>query len=383
MRLPLVACVCGFLSLLMASPSGAALSLGRAPAKGRGAAALPAGNVVSSDAGLAAPGAGPFVAPSDARGSAASASAPLLPPSAPGLAARALAPLESLASPLAARAEAGPASAAASLEAAGRSLRDLPAALAEERSGEDAALLGRRLVGEAPADSAAAVSTPAPRPREALRRRIPILTAGLLAAHGLVYAAIPEPGHGDAYFSVLDGWGFQPARLQEALTGGDWLAAPRALASFVTSLFIHQGPAHFWGNMAGLALFGGVLERSLGRRALEKVYLLAGVGGGALTMLVHWGSGDVWIGASGAVAGLIGASWVAAVDPLIRRELAPGSWRFALRWAMACFGVQCLSTALAGSWFRPDDTGHEAHLAGMLVGIAFAAWHRLRSRPSA
>src|SRR2546425_9898006 len=79
------------------------------------------------------------------------------------------------------------------------------------------------------------------------------------------------------------------------------------LASYVTAGFLHGGWLHLIFNMWFLWLAGSVLEDAWGRLIYPLFYLLAG----AVALLVHAGvfSGSIGpvLGASGAVAGLMGA----------------------------------------------------------------------------
>lgn len=74
-----------------------------------------------------------------------------------------------------------------------------------------------------------------------------------------------------------------------------------------SAMFLHAGPGHLIGNMVFLALLGLLVEGALGPGLFLAVYLLAGFGGGALSVLRHFGQDGAGLGASGAIAGLMGA----------------------------------------------------------------------------
>jgi membrane associated rhomboid family serine protease len=79
----------------------------------------------------------------------------------------------------------------------------------------------------------------------------------------------------------------------------------------ITSTFLHYGPLHIAFNMWALWVVGGPLEAALGRLRYVVLYLLAGIGGGALSVLL----GPLNLqaaGASGAIFGLFGAFFVIA-----------------------------------------------------------------------
>jgi membrane associated rhomboid family serine protease len=75
----------------------------------------------------------------------------------------------------------------------------------------------------------------------------------------------------------------------------------------VSSMFLHGDGAHLIGNMVFLALLGLLVEGALGGWLFLVLYLLAGMGGGALSFLRHAGEPGGMLGASGAIAGLMGA----------------------------------------------------------------------------
>ncbi|MBL0713677.1 MAG: rhomboid family intramembrane serine protease [Desulfosarcina sp.] len=88
-------------------------------------------------------------------------------------------------------------------------------------------------------------------------------------------------------------WGFKPAQ---------W----RPL-TLLTSLFLHGGIGHLLGNMLFLWLFGCMLEPGMGRLRFLGLYLISGVGGDLFFALFNLHSRMPLIGASGAIAGLMGA----------------------------------------------------------------------------
>jgi len=95
-----------------------------------------------------------------------------------------------------------------------------------------------------------------------------------------------------------------------------WALVPRELArgeylGLVTHMFLHGGFIHIIGNMVCLWAFVHTLESSLGTVTLLVLYLLWGVAGGLAHAAFDWGSQIPMVGASGAIAGMMGAYWVA------------------------------------------------------------------------
>ena len=74
-----------------------------------------------------------------------------------------------------------------------------------------------------------------------------------------------------------------------------------------TSMFLHGGWAHILGNMLFLWVFGDNLEHHFGRVGFLVFYLATGVLASVTHILFNWDSGVPAIGASGAIAGILGA----------------------------------------------------------------------------
>ena len=79
----------------------------------------------------------------------------------------------------------------------------------------------------------------------------------------------------------------------------------------VTHMFVHGGLMHLLGNMIVLWAFVSTLEHTLGAWIFLIFYLLWGTVAGLAQAAMHWGSDVPLVGASGAIAGVIGAYWVA------------------------------------------------------------------------
>ena len=72
-------------------------------------------------------------------------------------------------------------------------------------------------------------------------------------------------------------------------------------------MFLHGGYAHIFFNMLFLMVFGPRMERYFGHLGLLALYLLCGIAGGAAQIWVDPNSHIPEIGASGAIAGILGA----------------------------------------------------------------------------
>jgi membrane associated rhomboid family serine protease len=78
-------------------------------------------------------------------------------------------------------------------------------------------------------------------------------------------------------------------------------------ATLVTSMFLHGGWSHIIGNMLFLWAFGKSLEDAMGHSKFLSFYLISGVAAGITQIFFHAFSTLPTVGASGAIAGVMGA----------------------------------------------------------------------------
>ncbi len=137
-------------------------------------------------------------------------------------------------------------------------------------------------------------------------RRAPVVTWAILAVNLAVFAwqwTLPEAGVRRLFYL----FGLVPARLADPA----WAAAaglpPGGLLSLVTSMFLHGGLLHLVSNLWSLWIFGDNVEDRMGRLRFPLFYLVCGLAAGG----VHWISDPAsvipTVGASGAIAGVLGA----------------------------------------------------------------------------
>jgi membrane associated rhomboid family serine protease len=86
-------------------------------------------------------------------------------------------------------------------------------------------------------------------------------------------------------------------------------AHPRWLTAF-TSMFLHTGFLHLFGNMWFLWMFGNQVEKILGKWWFAFVYLACGLGGDAAHYFLNSTSSIPSVGASGAISGIVGCFFV-------------------------------------------------------------------------
>ena len=135
-------------------------------------------------------------------------------------------------------------------------------------------------------------------------RTLPIVTGLLIAAN--VGAFVYELGLGRELREFMFAWGLVPIRLTLALRYHEE-SVRGALVTVFSSMFLHGGWMHLIGNMWYLWIFGDNIEDRLGHVAFLFFYLLAGVVAAFLHTAINATSQIPTVGASGAIAGVLGA----------------------------------------------------------------------------
>lgn len=216
------------------------------------------------------------------------------------------------------------------------------------------------------------------------RHTTPWVNHSLVAANLLLFTV--QLFAGDRAEALIRALGFIPARLVHPSYSGDSLW--HALITLGTSLFLHGGFVHLLGNMIYLWVFGGAVEEALGHRRYLLFFYLAGTFGSLVHTVFFPRSGIPSIGASGSIAGILGAFLV-----LHPRARILTVFPLVVYWAMAelraafflpvWFGLQFFNgfLALAAAKGTQEVAGIAwwAHVGGFVFGVAIAGWRRLRT----
>lgn len=167
-----------------------------------------------------------------------------------------------------------------------------------------------------------------------------------------------------------------------AIIGGNW-AVP---ASLVTATFLHGGWMHLLGNMLYLWVFGDNVEDRLGRGRYLLFFLAAGVLANLAQVFATPASQVPLIGASGAVAGVLGAYFISFPRARVV-ALIPLIFFFtfaevpALLFLLLWFLLQLLSGfASIGVAQFGGQVAWWAHIGGFLIGILLIKLMRRRPR---
>ena len=135
-------------------------------------------------------------------------------------------------------------------------------------------------------------------------RRLPVVTWMLIALN--LAAFYIEFQQGERIDAFIYHNGVVPSYWQIS-TASDFLDWPRLFLTLITSQFLHGGVLHLVFNMLYLWIFGNNVEDKLGRGRFLSLYLGCGVVAAVAQMLVSPHSSVPMVGASGAIAGVLGA----------------------------------------------------------------------------
>ena len=162
-----------------------------------------------------------------------------------------------------------------------------------------------------------------------------------------------------------------------------WLAQASTL---VTSQFLHGGLLHLGSNMLYLWIFGDNVEDRLGHMPFASLYLLSGAVAGVAQLWMQPQSSLPMIGASGAIAGVLGAYFllfpharIVTLVPMIiiwkfvelPAFLFLGLW-FALQWLQGLPTIGQVGDIGGVAWW--------AHVGGFATGLLLVILLRLRRR---
>lgn len=144
--------------------------------------------------------------------------------------------------------------------------------------------------------------------------------------------------------------------------------------SFVTSMFLHGGFMHIAGNMLYLWIFGNNVEDSMGRGRFLVFYLMTGSIASAAQVLASPNSRLPSIGASGAIAGVLGAYIVLFPRARVQTLVFLGYFaRMAQLPALLVLGfwfvLQLLSGLMAFGVAQMGGVAWFAHIGGFVAGL--------------
>ena len=213
---------------------------------------------------------------------------------------------------------------------------------------------------------------------ERKQQYIPQVTYGLILVNLLIFYLFQLQVKPELILNHLIFLPYQPGYLNVPL-------------SAITSLFLHGGNGHLWGNMLFLWAVGTVVERRIGPIRFGLFYLASGISANLVYLLACKVAGIPAhiLGASGAIAGIMGIFAVrcyfkSMVFPLpilgIFSLFLPVSLKVRLN-SLVIIGLFFLADLNGGieqlTGTSRSNIGHWAHIGGMLCGILLAMAFKL------
>jgi membrane associated rhomboid family serine protease len=210
--------------------------------------------------------------------------------------------------------------------------------------------------------------------------RFPFLTYVLIGLNVLVFLfqiSLPQAELRDLILT----WGVTPRAVMA------WSEDPRILLTLFTSLFLHGGWFHLIGNMLYLWIFGNNVEDRMGHVGFLLFYLLCGLTASLAEVFLKPGSVLPTIGASGAIAGVLGAYFL--LYPRAKVILLVPVFLFFF------FTVQVPAVVVLGLWFvmqlfsgvsqlgigtESGGVAYWAHAGGFVAGMVLMPFFRCSRR---
>ena len=217
----------------------------------------------------------------------------------------------------------------------------------------------------------------------------PVMTWLILGGMFAVWFIVEGAGNGSRMAVAVCDWGMVPAELTRRATPGTEVPIGLGIGCVVddsainiltpsTSIFLHGGWMHILGNALFFWVFGNNIEDSMGPGRFLGFFLLCGVAAAGAHILAQPGSPIPTVGASGAIAGILGAYLV--LYPRVRinmlfifvifiKIIPIPAWLVLIYW----FVVQVLSGWSQLTPLRPEISSGVAvwaHVGGFVAGIA-------------
>ena len=202
-------------------------------------------------------------------------------------------------------------------------------------------------------------------------RTFPLVTFLLVLANGLVWLWEVSLGGGTALNHFYYQFGFVPGVLTGVYKAPSWAIAPYFLTT-LTSMFIHGSWGHILGNMLFLWIFGNNIEDYLGHNK----YLLFYLAGGVVAALVQLLSGPTsevpTIGASGAIAAVMGAYFFLYPKAKIQTLVFFIFITIVRLPAWIFLGIWFVMQLFEGTFGAAQGVAVWAHVGGFLFGVVIA-----------
>src|SRR5271166_4805430 len=190
-------------------------------------------------------------------------------------------------------------------------------------------------------------------------RSFPVVTTAIIVANAFVF--VLELMGGDAFVKQ---WSLVPA---DIVAGRHWI-------TILTAMFMHAGWMHIIGNMVFLWAFGPEVEDAMGALRYLAFYLLSGLVASLAQIAAMPCSTVPNLGASGAIAGVMGAFLITYPHDEIRSLLVLG-WFVRVTFIPAAlligvwFLIQFFNQVGAVAGVQGGGVAYTAHVGGFVFGV--------------
>ena len=204
----------------------------------------------------------------------------------------------------------------------------------------------------------------------------PFINYFLVATNVLVFLweFLIETQSRRALNALLMDFAVVPHRQIAVLTGHSYASPITAILPLFTSMFLHASFLHVGGNMLFLWIFGDNIEDYLGHFRYLIFYLASGLAAGITHILLNADSRVPSVGASGAIAGVMGAYFILYPRARVLTWFPPIFFFHVPAWLMLgyWFFAQFLSgtvTAIAETTQTTGGIAFWAHVGGFVAGV--------------
>jgi membrane associated rhomboid family serine protease len=200
--------------------------------------------------------------------------------------------------------------------------------------------------------------------------RFPVVTAFIIAANAAMFFLELTGGQ-----MFILRWSVIPSEI----------SAGHDLITILSAMFMHGGWLHIIGNMVYFWAFGPEIEDVMGRGRFVVFYLAGGLVATLAQVMINPASHVPNLGASGAIAAVMGAFLVTFPKDRIRTVVFIG-WFFTIAFIPSLilvafwFVLQLLSEIGSIMQRSPDGVAHMAHIGGILFGILTARFFEIKKR---
>jgi membrane associated rhomboid family serine protease len=200
--------------------------------------------------------------------------------------------------------------------------------------------------------------------------KFPLITIILIIANVIIFfleLTVADP------IAFIENYALIPSRVS--------IADLYSWTPFVTSQFLHAGFLHILSNMWFLRVFGDNVEERFGHLFFLFVYLTSGIFGGVLQYLFSPGSDIPMIGASGAVAGVLGAYLVFFPHHKVKTLIPLGFFWTTMNISASFmlvywFVIQLFSGLGSIADTQTGGIAFWAHVGGFVTGYVIAKTHK-------